>query len=125
MKAAMQYEQALELEKQGPSFPRPLWLVLVDQLGMSYGISGDLAKCRHLYEWAVTIEPEYPMFYYNLACSFAEMGKQDDAIKNLRLAFKYKGNSIPGESVPDPRTYSSFEKYLNNPEFKAALEQMK
>ncbi len=65
------------------------------------------------------------MFYYNLACSFAEMGKQDDAIKNLRLAFKYKGNSIPGESVPDPRTDSSFEKYLNNPEFKAALEQMK
>ncbi|MBM4143560.1 MAG: hypothetical protein FJ225_08235 [Lentisphaerae bacterium] len=124
-KAAMQYEKALELEKQKPSLPRTLWLVLVDQLGMSYGISGDLAKSQHLYEWAVTKEPEYPMFYYNLACSFAEMGKQDNAIKNLRLAFKYNGNSIPGESVPDPRTDSSFEKYLNNPEFKAALEQMK
>lgn len=124
-KAAMQFEKALELEKQKPSLPRTIWLVLVDQLGMSYGISGDLAKSQHLYEWAVTKESEYPMFYYNLACSFAESGKQEDAIKNLRLAFKYKANSIPGEFIPDPRTDSSFEKYLNNPEFKAALDQMK
>jgi hypothetical protein len=47
------------------------------------------------------------------------------AIENLRLAYKYKQNSLPGESLPNPRTDSSFEKYLNNPEFKAALDAMR
>jgi tetratricopeptide (TPR) repeat protein len=124
-RAATQYEKALDLEKQKPSLPRNLWLVLVDQAGMSYGISGDLTKSQHLYEWAVTKEPEYPMFYYNLACSFAEMGNQDKAIENLQLAHKHKSNSLPGESVPNPRTDSSFVKYINSPQFKAALDKMK
>ena len=60
-KAATQYANALELEKQKPSLPRNTWIVLVDQLGMSYGISGDLAQSKQLYEWAVIKEPEYPM----------------------------------------------------------------
>ena len=124
-KAAAQYEQALASEKQLPSLPRDIWIVLVDQLGMSYGISGDLAKSKQLYEWAITREPEYPLFYYNLACSFAEMGDLQKTIANLRLAYRYKQNALPSESVPNPRTDSSFAKHLNNPEFKAALDEMK
>lgn len=124
-KAVSHYENALELEKQHSSLPRNVWLVLVDQLGMSYGISGDLAKSQHLYEWALTKEPEYPMFYYNLACSFAEMGNLDKAIENLRLAYKFKQRSLPGGSIPNPRKDSSFAKYLDNPDFKAALSNLK
>jgi len=124
-KAIPQYEKALDLEKQRPSLDRTHRIVLVDQLGMAYGISGDLAKSKQLYEWAVTQEPEYPMFYYNLACTFAEMNNQKKAIENLRMAHRYKGNSLPGESVPDPRTDSSFAKYLADPSFMAELDKMK
>ena len=124
-KAAAQYEQALASENQRASLPRNSWIVLVDHLGMSYGISGDLAKSKQLYEWAIPREPGYPLFYYNLACSFAEMGDLEKAIANLRLAYQCKQNALPGESVPDPRTDSSFAKLLSNPEFNAALDEMK
>ncbi|MFC1453286.1 tetratricopeptide repeat protein [Verrucomicrobiota bacterium] len=124
-RAAAQYEKALDIEKQKTSLARNLWLVLVDQLGMSYGLSGELAKSQRLYEWAVTKEPDYPMFYYSLACAFAEMGNQDKAIENLRLAHRHRDESLPGESVPNPRTDSFFTKYLSNPEFRAALDKMK
>ena len=124
-KAIPQYEKALDIEKQQPSLDRTIRIVLIDQLGMSYGISGNLAKSRQLYEWAVTTEPKYPMFYYNLACTFAEMNNLDKAIENLRSAFKYKDNSLPGESVPDPSTDSSFAKYRDDPTFKAELGKIR
>ncbi|MDD4870106.1 MAG: hypothetical protein PHR77_06065 [Kiritimatiellae bacterium] len=124
-KAVTQYENAFVLEKQKSSLPRNTWIVLVDQLGMSYGISGDLAKSKQLLKWAISKEPEYPMFYYNLACTFAEMDNFEEALQNLRLAYKYKHNSLPGESVPNPRTDSSFAKYLSNPVFSTELNKMK
>ena len=124
-KAIPQYEKALDMEKQQPSLGRSTWIVLVDHLGMSHGISGGLAKSQQLYEWAVTKEPEYPMFYYNLACTFAEMNNLEKALENLRLAYKFKNNSLPGESVPNPRTDSSFAKYIDAPLFITELNKMK
>jgi tetratricopeptide (TPR) repeat protein len=125
MKAALQYEKALNLENKKPTFDRKMWIVLVDQLGMSYGIAGDLAKSKQLYEWAITKEPEYPMFFYNLACVYGEMGKADDALHNLLIANKFKNNMLPYESLPDPRTDSSFRECLKNKHFSAELHKMK
>lgn len=124
-KAALHYEKALDLEQKNPTLHRTRWIILVDQLGMSYGISGELANSERLYKWAITKEPEYPMFYYNLACAFAEMGKPDEALRNLRMANKFKNNMIPGETLPDPRTDSSFRECLNDKQFKAELDTMK
>lgn len=84
-----------------------------------------LTKAKALFEWAITQEPEYPMFYYNLACAFAEMGNRDQTLKNLRLAYKYKGNMISGENFPDPKEDSSFSKYLQDKEFSAELGKMR
>ena len=123
--AARQYEKALELEKKKATLDRKLWKYLVDQLGMSYGISGELAKSKQLYEWAIKEEPEFPMFYYNLACTNAEMGNKNEALNNLRMAFKYKGNMLPGETLPDPKNDSSFKKYLADKQFSAELDKMK
>ena len=69
-------------------------------------------------------EPEYPMFYYNLACVYAESDDLDGAIKNLKLAYKYKKNMLPGETFPDPRKDSSFKKYINTEKFEAVLKQI-
>lgn len=123
--AIAEYEKALELEKRQPTLDRKTWIVLVDQLGMAYGMSGDLAKAKQLYEWALTKEPEYPMFFYNLACTFAEEGKRDDALRNLRQANKFKDKMLPGEKMPDPTKDSSFAKCLEDKTFSDEVGKMK
>lgn len=45
--------------------------VMRDQAGMSYGISGDLAKARSIFEKGTAEDPDYPLYYDNLACADA------------------------------------------------------
>ena len=123
--ASVYYQQALELEKSDPHFPRDYWLVLVDQLGMAYGMSGNLDKAKEIYRYGIEKEPEYPMFYYNYACAFAESNDPEEAIKNLNSAWKFRANMIPGEKFPEPKTDASFKKFLNNRAFQEALDKMK
>ncbi len=124
-KAIAHYEKALGLEKQKRTLGRKEWIVLVDQLGMSYGISGDLDKSKQLFEWAVTREPDYPMFYYNLACAHAEMNRCEDALRNLSVAFKVKHTMLPGERMPDAMKDSSLRRCLENRQFRTEVERMK
>jgi tetratricopeptide (TPR) repeat protein len=119
------YRKALELDKHRKSLGRERWLLLVDRLGIAYGLSGDFTKAKQTYEWAISQEPEYPMFFYNLAWAYAEMNKMDEALRNLRLAYKYKRNVLPDQTFPDPESDSSFKKYVNNKIFIAELQKMK
>ncbi|MDX6406005.1 MAG: hypothetical protein QOH70_3460 [Blastocatellia bacterium] len=108
------YQKAVDLEKEKPTLDKTLWRVLVDNLGMAYGISGDLKKAKETFEYGLSKDPKYPMFHYNMACTYAEMNDVDKAIIYLKQAFEYKENMIKGEPMPDPRTDSSFERFLNN-----------
>jgi len=65
------------------------------------------------------------MFYYNLACAYAESNDRDEAIKNLKLAYEYKDNMLPGEKIPDPKTDSSFKGFLNDNAFIEQLNILK
>src|SRR6266481_6217181 len=65
-KAIGPYQKALELEKDHSTLDRTLWKVLVDNLGMSYGISGDLKKAKEVFEYGISKDPDYPLFYYNM-----------------------------------------------------------
>ena len=118
------YAQALELEKMNPTLERPLWYVVIDNLGMSYGITGDLQKAKETFEYGVSKDPKYPLFYYNLACTYAEMGDAASAADYLRKAFEYKVNVLPGESMPDPRTDDSFRTLMKNKEFRELAEEL-
>lgn len=120
-KAALYYEKALEQEKIKPALSDELWTVLVDNLGMAYGISGDLINSKKTFEYGLSKKPQYPMFYYNLACMYAESDDLDNAIKNLSNAFQYRNNMLQGESFPDPEKDSSFKKYLKDKRFKDFL----
>jgi TPR repeat protein len=42
------YQKALDREKSNRTLSDALWRVLVDNLGMSYGISGDLKKAKEI-----------------------------------------------------------------------------
>lgn len=124
-KAIHFFEKALEEEKKSPTLGKDLFKVLVDLLGISYGISGDLVKAKEIFQWAIKQDPEFPMFYYNLACAYAEMNDMSGAIKNLKKAYQYKNNMLPGETLPDPTTDSSFSKYMRNHVFTSELDNMK
>jgi tetratricopeptide (TPR) repeat protein len=118
------YSQALELEKANPKLEKSLWYVLVDNLGMSYGITGDLAKAKETFEYGISKDPTYPLFHYNLACTYAEMGDATEAGNYLKKAFDYKANVLPGESIPDPRKDDSFKKLMKNKEFRELADTL-
>lgn len=111
------YEKARELERAGSKLTSDQHRILVDQLAMAYGISGDLKKSRALLEKAIRDDPEYPLNYYNLACVNAEDGNKGEVLTNLALAFQRKGHLLKGEQMPDPRADSSFQKYVRDDDF--------
>ena len=116
------YSQALEFEKADPKLGKPLWYALIDNLGMSYGITGDLQKARETFEYGASKDPTYPLFYYNLACTYAEMHDGARAESYLKKAFDNKANVLPGETMPDPRTDDSFTDLMKDKEFRDLAE---
>ena len=91
--------------------------VTIDQAGMAYGISGDTNKARALFDAAIAQDPDYPLYYYNLACADAQEKKLADARVHLQQAFQRKANVIPGVALPDPAKDDSFLPYRNNEDF--------
>ena len=65
-----------------------------------------------------------PLNYYNRACAFAEEGDKSKALTNLDLAFQRKANVLHGEQMPDPRAYSSFQKYVRDPDFVSLMKKL-
>lgn len=118
------YEKALQAEQQKRRLRREYWYVLIDNLGMAHGINGNLARAKEIFEYGIQQDPKYPLFYYNLACTYGEMNDMKNAMEQLTLAYKFKENVIRGESIPDPRTDSSFQRFMKSKEFKEFLEQL-
>jgi tetratricopeptide (TPR) repeat protein len=123
-RSAEYYQRSLDMEKQEAKLDRKYWKVLVDNLGMSYGISGDLKRAKEIFEYGISRDADYPLFYYNLACTYAEMNDLDNAIANLNKAFELRSNILPGERMPDPMTDDSFKRFTRNPRFVAAVEKL-
>lgn len=98
--------------------------VATDEAGMSYGIAGDIPKARAIFEAAIAKDPDYPLYYYNLACADAEEKKLLDARTHLQEAFARKKNMIPGETFPDPTKDDSFVPYKDNKEFWSFLQSL-
>ena len=119
--AANSYEKALNLEKRKRTLSKDYFRVLVDNLGMSYGIGGNLTQAETTFEYGLTQDSEYPMFFYNLACTYGEM---NEALTQLRLADKYKANMIAGEKLPDPLKDDSFRHFVGKEEFVKAVHEM-
>ena len=123
--AAKTYQQGLDVEKKQRTLNPSYFKVMVDNLGMAYGLSGDLANAKATYDYALTQYPEYPNFHYDMACAYAEMNNEAQALAELRLAYKYKNNILPGERMPDPMKDDSFAKYVTDPNFAKEVRAMK
>jgi hypothetical protein len=80
-------------------------------------MAGETKKVHVLLDEAIERDPQYALNYYNQACAFAE---EDDKVKmllNLDLAIRHQANVLKGEQLPDPRSDSSFKKYLHDSDF--------
>ncbi|HEY1897623.1 MAG TPA: tetratricopeptide repeat protein [Terracidiphilus sp.] len=120
------FERALTLVKDAKGVDTKLWRrMATEQAGMSYGISGDTTKARAIFEAAIANDPDYPMYYYNLACADAQEKNLAEARKHLQQAFDRKANTLPGESMPDPTTDDSFTPYSNDKDFWSFLEGLR
>ncbi|HET9164414.1 MAG TPA: tetratricopeptide repeat protein [Candidatus Angelobacter sp.] len=123
--AAPVYEKALAKLNEDSSSTKTMKRVITDQAGMSYGMSGNIAKARAIFEKAVVADPDYPLYYYNLACADAEEKNLTGAKKHLQEAFDRKANVVPGERMPDPTQDDSFLPYRKNKEFWAFVEGLR
>jgi tetratricopeptide (TPR) repeat protein len=118
------YQQALDIERVSPTLEKKLWYVLVDNLAMAYGITNDMARSQKVIEYGISKDPDYPMFYYNLACIAGEKGDARNAKANLKLAYDRRGNVLPGESFADARSDDSFQKLMQDPEFRRFVDNL-
>jgi len=122
--AIPEYERATSLAAAHGGLTQVNGRILSDQLGMAYALSGRLDDARKSFEATIKRDPDYPMSYYNLACTAAEQGDLDAAIANLKQGHARRQNVLPGEAFPDPRGDDSFKRYLDDAKFKAALAEM-
>ena len=118
------FEDARERERRTKALSSDQHRILTDQLAMAYGITGQLGKSRALLDDAIKLDPQYPLNYYNLACVFAEASDKPEMLASLDLAFQRKTNMLKGEQIPDPRTDSSFQKYVRDPEFLSLMKKL-
>jgi hypothetical protein len=118
------FENALALEKKQRRLSQNSWRVLVDNLGMAYGITGDLRHAEATLNYGIGQDPDYPMFYYNLGCVAAERNEMNKTMDFLGKAFARKANSIPGEGMPDPRQDDSFQRFMSNDQFRKFADSL-
>jgi tetratricopeptide (TPR) repeat protein len=118
------YQKALEIEKSTPTLDKNHWRVLIDNLSVAYGITHDLTSAREALTYGVSKDPDYALFYYNLACVAAEKGDLPDTENYMKLAFERRENLIPGETFPDARVDDSFQKLLLQKEFRQFLNSL-
>jgi len=121
--AAAAYRSALALVSESDD-PMKLRRVVTDQLSMSLGISGDLKGSREVNESAITKDPEYPLYYYNLACADAETGDAKAARIHLQQAFDRRTHTVEGEPFPDPTEDDSLQKLRNDGAFWSLAKQV-
>ena len=53
-KAIPPYQKALDLEKKERKLEKNIWIVLVDNLAMAYGISGDIKNSMSVLEYGIS-----------------------------------------------------------------------
>jgi tetratricopeptide (TPR) repeat protein len=119
------YQQALQIEKVAPTLEKKLWYVLVDNLAMAYGMTNDLENSQKVIAYGISRDPNYPLFYYNLACIAGEKGDARNAKANLKLAYDRRSNALEGEAgIPDARTDDSFQKLMQDKNFRLFVDSL-
>ncbi|HUJ96409.1 MAG TPA: tetratricopeptide repeat protein [Terriglobales bacterium] len=90
---------------------------LNDQLAIAYMIASNFDKAIEVYRTVLAKDPDYPPYYYNLACTYAAKGDLDHALSSLREAYARKDKWPQGQMFPNPRKDTSFKRYAGDEKF--------
>ena len=118
--AVKYYEKALSSEKENSQLDKGKWGILIDELGVANLRAKNFRRAEEIFLYGISRDEHHALFYYNLACVYAETDDLDNALLNLRKAFEYRS---PYEGMPDPMKDASFERFLKNERFIKTLEE--
>lgn len=122
--AAHFYQRAFDLEKANKTFENDMFLDLISRLAFSYRMNGELNKAKDTLDYGLSQSATYPIFHYDLACTYAQMGKVDESIGQLRQAFQYSAKVAPTQIPANPEEDSCFSKIANDPRFTAEVQKL-
>ena len=106
-----------ELNKEKTTLPKYYLLNAIENAGISYKKAGELKNALEMFELGLSINPKYPMFYYNLARVYADLDDFKRTLKYLKSCLNYIGNLNAGKMIPDPKTESDFQNFFKNKQF--------
>ncbi len=118
------YEQAVALEQANPALDKALWRLLIQNLGVAYGRTGNLARAKATFDYGLSQDPANPRFHYDLARTFAGMNDRDMAMQSLRDAFLHSRRRNESDPMPDPRQDVSFGRLMLDPAFRTLTESL-
>lgn len=122
--AARFYQRAFDLEKANRTFENDMFLDLISHLAFSYRMNGELNKAKDTLDYGLSQSATYPIFHYDLACTYAQMGKVDESLGQLRQAFQYSAKVAPTQIPANPGEDSCFSKIANDPRFTAEVQKL-
>jgi len=122
--AADEYAKTLKLNETLQTLSPDQLHSVTNNLGVAIALGGNLEKAKDTFADAVKQDPDYPLYHYNLSCTYAELGQLDPAMEELQVAWKLRKNLGENERFPDPRQDSSFKNYLNDPKFQETVQNM-
>jgi len=122
--AAEEWEKARKLDDAHKQLTPQQRHNVLDGLGVSLALDGDIDRSMAVYRDAIKEDPDYPLYHYNLACGYAEKSDLDRALPELQKAWELRDNLPSGMRFPDPHKDSSFERYVGNQKFEDAVRNM-
>jgi tetratricopeptide (TPR) repeat protein len=122
--AAAEYLKARALDDSQKKLSRADRNLLLDGLGLSQAQGRHYDEAIASYKAAIAEDPEYALFEYNLACTYAMKGDLDSALPHLTKSWELRDSLPNGVEFPDPRKDDSFKRYWNDSRFTAAVENI-
>jgi tetratricopeptide (TPR) repeat protein len=122
--AAAEYLKARALDDSQKKLSRADRNLLLDGLGLSQAQGRHYDEAIASYKAAIAEDPDYALFEYNLACTYAMKGDLDSALPHLTKSWELRDSLPNGVEFPDPRKDDSFKRYWNDSRFKAAVENI-
>jgi hypothetical protein len=124
-RAAASLDKALTLERTQRQLDADSLRDLVAKLIDAYGASGDVARASEVLDYALTQEPENPLFHMTRARIYASRGDTDAALASLEKAFSYMKKENPRARLPDLTNDPAFGRYLKDERFNKAVKEMR
>jgi len=122
--AAKSYQRAFDQERANRTFDNDMFLDLISKLGFAYRMNGQLAKAKETLDYGLSQNADYPIFHYDMACTYAQMGKMDESLGELKAAYQHSAKVAPVQLPNHPEEDACFAKWANDPRFMDVIQKL-